>query len=110
MDAHYQANKVAVANWEAETVPTLFESWNEFFTAEDTKWSKQRTVPNLDAYKAILGNMWPEPLLDREFMARCFKTVDERERWGWDGAVDTAKLVNYELYNSVVAKYSEKKQ
>jgi hypothetical protein len=103
LEAHYESQKLVDPAWKSgAATDVLFKSWNGFFEGQTTKWSTQRPVPDIAAYKAMLGNMYPEIRLDRGLIAACFEFNTVHGNWGWPGAVDTAKVVDYEPFDAVL--------
>ena len=110
LEAHYAAGKTALDSWDPATIEALFQSWNDFFGGEKTAYAKQRLVPDVAAYRTMLGDMWVEPRLDPAFLKDAFAFNSANDTWGWDGTVDTAKLMDLDAFNTVLAGHGEPPQ
>lgn len=104
--AHYEAHLGVEAAWDTEIIELLVESWNTFYMNEDTPYAPDRIVPDTDAFRAMLGDMGPEQSIDRELVSDCFEYNTTRNTWGWDGAVDVARLVDLEMYQNLIESAS----
>lgn len=110
LEAHYQGQKLADESWSTTMVSSLRASWNDYFATQDTAWSSQRPIADDAAYAAMLGKMWPEMRLDRSLVDDCFAFNTRHDNWGWEGTVDTKRLVDYEPFNKVLKTHGEKLQ
>ena len=110
LEAHYQGHKLAEREWDSSMPGVLRQSWNDYFAGQDTNWSNQRPVADDKAFRALLGNMWPDMRLDRRLIDDCFAFNSTHKTWGWDGTVQTGRLVDYEPFNRVLAKHDERPQ
>lgn len=110
LEAHYRGQKMAEAGWNTTMVTKLRVSWNEYFATQNTNWSTQRPVADDAAYAVLLGNMWPDMRLDRELVEDCFAFNTRFRTWGWNGSVDTDRLVEYERFNRILAQHDEPSQ
>lgn len=110
LEMHYEADGIAVAEWETGLKALLMESWNGYFETQSAPSAAQRIVPTQDAFDAMLGDMYPEQRIDPEFLGDCFAFLTDNGLWGWDGVVDTARLSALERYDAVLASRGEESQ
>ena len=103
LEAHYAADTLVQPAWaNGSAVGVLFRSWNSFFKGQNTHWSTQQPVPTQAAYEAMLGNMQPEIRLDRNLVTDNFNFNTVHRTWGWPGAVDVSRVVDYEPFDAVL--------
>lgn len=102
LEAHYEADKRAEKEWPTTMPQTLMESWNDYFAVSKADSASQRPVSNVEDYAFMLGDMRPDDRLDERLLADCFAFNDRYGHWGWDGSVDTARLVDFSLYEAVL--------
>lgn len=110
LEAHYQGNALAQKENPRALEQLLMDSWNGYFRSQDSTVAAQRIAPDLAAYQLMLGNMTAEQRLDPNLPDDSFNYLDDNDAWGWDRAVDAAKLVALDRYDKILASYGEKPQ
>lgn len=110
LEAHYEANKTAVAEWESGLKATLMRSWNAYFETQTAPSAAQRIVKDQAGFDVMLGRMQPEQRLDARLLADCWATLDRDGLWGWEGTVDASRLSDLKLYDSVLQANGEPPQ
>lgn len=110
LEAHYEANKIAVKEWDTGLKTELMDSWNAYFEAQNSEVGKQRIVPHREAFDLMLGNMYPEQRIDPRLLRDCWAFASANDLWGWDGTVDVTKLSRLRLYDDVLKANGEKPQ
>ena len=108
LEAHYASEKLVVPAWNTAGIAMLLQNWNDYFKTQFAEpQAPQRLVPTVAAYRTMLANVHPEDLLSRDFLTKCFQFMGAYHLWDWPGVVDTSKLVNYDLYNAVLAEHGQ---
>jgi ABC-type amino acid transport substrate-binding protein len=110
LEAHFQGEQLAQRTW-STTAPTLsMNEWNAYFQdGPNQARNQQRVVPDVAAYKAMIGAAHPADRLSRDFVLQNFEYMNTRHTWGWPGIVDASKLVDFDLYNQVLKEHGVKK-
>lgn len=110
LEAHY-ASQVLVDKEPADKLRArLMESWNGYFRSQDTTVAPQRIAQDQATFDLMLGNMTPEERIDPNLLGDCLKYLDENDAWGWDGSVDSSRLLALELYDEVLKEHGEEPQ
>jgi len=110
LEAHY-ASQVLVDKEPADKLRArLMESWNGYFRSQDTTVAPQRIAPDQATFDLMLGNMTHEERIDPKLLGDCLKYLDENDAWGWDGSVDSSRLLALDLYDAVLKEHGEEPQ
>ncbi|PKQ29221.1 MAG: hypothetical protein CVT60_06485 [Actinobacteria bacterium HGW-Actinobacteria-10] len=104
LKAHHQAHEVVEAMDKQALDTALMDSWNGYFRSQETTAAPQRLVADLSAFQVLIGDMRPEQEVDARLLGDCFAWLDNNKGWGWDGSVDTSRLMALDLYTGVLGE------
>lgn len=110
LEAHYESQQLVEKEDPARLRARLMESWNGYFRSQDTTVAAQRIMPDQASFDRMLGSMYPEDRIDPNLLGDCLKYLDENDAWGWDGEVDSSRLLALDLYDKVLKGHGEEPQ
>lgn len=110
LEAHYESQLLVDKEPPDKLRARLMESWNGYFRSQDTTVAPQRIAPDQAAFDLMLGNMHAEERIDPNLLGDCLKYLDENDAWGWDGSVDSSRLLALDLYDEVLKEHGEEPQ
>lgn len=110
LEAHYESQQLVEKEDPAKLRSRLMESWNGYFRSQDTTVAAQRIMPDQASFDRMLGSMYPEDRIDPNLLGDCLKYLDENDAWGWDGEVDSSRLLALDLYDKVLKGHGEEPQ
>lgn len=110
LEAHYQGHNATQALSKQGLDQILMDSWNGYFRSQETTAAPQRIVADLPEFQLLLGDMHPEQRIDPKLLGDCFEWLDENKGWGWDGSVDSSRLMDLQRYTGVLGEHGEDPQ
>lgn len=110
LEAHYQGQTAVEAMDTQALDRILMDSWNSYFRSQDTTAAPQRIAADMPAFQQLLGDMHPEQRIDAQLLGDCFEWLDENKGWGWDGSVDSSRLMALNLYTGVLGEHGKDPQ